>query len=115
VGRTDFVLASLRLLGFALAVPIAEELFWRSFLLRWVDRKDFLTFDPRQASLRAFAISSALFAAEHSHWFAGLMAGAAYTWVYTRTGNLWVPIVSHAITNGTLGLWILAGSRWTYW
>jgi hypothetical protein len=114
-GALDIPLALLRLAGFALAVPIAEELFWRSFLLRWIDRKDFLACDPQHVSARAFAISSALFAAEHSQWIAGLMAGAAYTWVYKRTGNLWVPIVSHAITNGTLGLWILAGSRWTYW
>jgi CAAX prenyl protease-like protein len=92
-----------------------EELFWRSFLLRWIDSRDFLSWDPRKATFLAFALSSALFASEHSLWFAGLAAGIAYTWVYIRSGNLWIPIVSHAVTNGTLGLWILATGNWRFW
>src|ERR1700760_549660 len=55
-GALDIPMAVLRLAGFALAVPLAEELFWRSFLLRWIDRKDFLACDPRHVSARAFAI-----------------------------------------------------------
>lgn len=114
-GRLDPWMFALRLAGFALAVPLAEELFWRSFLLRWIDRKRFLEMDPRTASLRAFAICSGLFALEHSQWLAGLAAGMIYTGLYTRTGNLWAPIVSHAITNATLGIWILATGRWVLW
>lgn len=113
--RGDWVLAGLRLAALALVVPLMEELFWRSFLLRWIDARDFLALDPRRASWRAFAISSALFALEHSLWFAGLLAGLAYGWLYIRSGNLWIPILSHAITNGTLGLWILATGNWRFW
>ena len=114
-GALDPTLYALRFAGFALVVPVAEELFWRSFLLRWVDRKRFLDVDPRTASLKAFAICSALFALEHSQWLAGLAAGIIYTGLYTRTGNLWAPIVSHAITNAALGIWILATGRWVLW
>ena len=114
-GRVDPWMYGLRLAGFALAVPLAEELFWRSFLLRWIDRKRFLDVDPRTASARAFAICSALFALEHSQWLAGLAAGIVYTGLYTRTRNLWAPIVSHAITNAALGIWILATGRWVLW
>jgi CAAX prenyl protease-like protein len=114
-GSIDWMLAGLRLFAFALVVPVMEELFWRSFLLRWIDRRNFLALDPRNASWTAFAISCALFACEHSLWFAGLIAGVVYTWVYKRTGNLRAPIVSHAITNGTLGLWILATGQWRFW
>lgn len=114
-GRLDPWMYGLRLAGFAVAVPLAEELFWRSFLLRWIDRKRFLELDPRDASLTAFGICSALFALEHSQWLAGLAAGMIYTGLYTRTGNLWAPIVSHAITNASLGIWILATGRWVLW
>jgi CAAX prenyl protease-like protein len=114
-GSVDWVLAGLRLFGLALVVPVMEELFWRSFLLRWLDRRDFLAADPRQASFTAFALSSALFALEHTQWLAGLIAGAVYTEVYKKTGDLRVPIVSHAITNGTLGIWILATGNWRFW
>jgi len=114
-GSVDWLLAGLRLLGLAAVVPVMEELFWRSFLLRWIDGRDFLGVDPRKASLAALALSSALFATEHSFWFAGLIAGAAYGWLYVRSGNLWIPIVSHAVTNGSLGLWILTTNNWRYW
>ncbi|HZZ91047.1 MAG TPA: CAAX prenyl protease-related protein [Usitatibacter sp.] len=114
-GKLDPWLYTLRLAGFALVVPVAEELFWRSFLLRWIDRRRFLELDPRTASFRAFALCSVLFAAEHSQWLAGLAAGMIYTGVYTKTGNLRAPIVSHAITNAALGLWILATGRWAFW
>ena len=87
----------------------------KHFLLRWIDKREFLAFDPRSASWVAFAISSALFASEHSQWFAGLLAGMTYNWIYMRTGNLWVPIVSHATTNGLLGIWILATGNWQFW
>jgi CAAX prenyl protease-like protein len=114
-GRIDWMLAGMRLAGLALVVPIAEELFWRSFFLRWIDTRDFLALEPRRVSLTAIALSCALFSVEHSLWFAGLLAGLAYTWLYLRSGNLWISIISHAITNGTLGLWILATGNWRYW
>lgn len=113
--KGDWLLTALRLATLALVVPVMEELFWRSFLLRRIDSPEFLAMDPRRASWRAFALSSALFASEHSLWFAGLLAGVAYAWMYRRTGNLWIPIVSHSVTNGTLGLWILATGNWRYW
>jgi len=114
-GRLDPWLFGLRFAGFALAVPVAEELFWRSFLLRWIDRRRFLDLDPQAASLKAFAICSGLFALEHAQWFAGLFAGIIYTGVYMKSGNLRAPIVSHAITNAALAFYILATGRWALW
>ena len=114
-GRIDVPIALARLAGLAIVVPVMEELFWRSFLMRWLVSRDFLAIDPRRASLAAVAISSALFASEHSFWLAGLVAGLAYAWLYVRSGNLRVPVLSHATTNAILGLWILATGRWTLW
>ena len=115
-GQVDWVLATLRLAGFGLVVPVMEELFWRSFLLRWIaSPKDFLALDPRRAGFVAFALTSALFASEHSLWFAGLVAGAAYAFVYMRVRNLWAAVLSHAVTNTTLGVWILATGDWHLW
>jgi CAAX prenyl protease-like protein len=114
-GRLDIPLAAARFLALAAVVPVMEELFWRSFLMRRVDGRDFLARDPRRASLAAWAATSILFASEHSLWLAGLVAGAAYGGLYVRSGNLRSPLLSHAITNGTLGLWILATGQWRFW
>jgi CAAX prenyl protease-like protein len=114
-GSLDIPSAALRLFALVGVVPVMEELFWRSFLMRWIDARDFASADPRQASLLAFVLCCALFSLEHSLWFAGFVAGAAYGWLYIRSGNLWVPITSHAITNGALGTWILFTGDWRFW
>ena len=114
-GRIDWGLALTRLAGSALLVPVMEELFWRSLVMRWIQAPTFLDVDPRCVGWKALALSSALFALEHHLWFAGLLAGLAYGWLYVRTGSLWVPILAHAVTNLLLGLWILYTRTWQFW
>lgn len=114
-GEIDWYMALLRLIGAALVVPIMEELFWRSFLLRWITRSRFADVTPAQAGLRALFISSVVFGVEHTLWLAGILAGLAYGWLYMKSNNLWVPILSHAVTNGMLGLWVLHTGQWTFW
>lgn len=111
----DWVFVCFRLIGLTVIVPVMEELFWRSFLLRWLDQHDFLTYDPRKVSLRAMLLCALLFASEHNLWFAGLLAGLVYSLVYVRSSNLWLPIVSHATTNAALAWWILATGHWQFW
>lgn len=108
-------LTALRLLGLAVVVPIAEELFWRSFLMRWLQQQHFLALKPGSTGMRAIAISSVLFALEHNQWLAGLIAGVVYAGVYVRTGKLWCAVVSHAVTNTMLGAWILLTRDWRFW
>lgn len=114
-GYLNWPQALLRLAGLALVVPVMEELFWRSLILRWIDRPDFLSMPPRQVSRWAFVATTALFAVEHDMWFAGALAGIAYNALYMWSGNLWVPITSHAVTNGALGAWVIATRNWNYW
>jgi len=114
-GSIDWLPALARLAAFGLVVPVMEELFWRSLVLRWIVRHDFLSVAPRKVGWPAFVITTVLFALEHDRWFAGALAGAAYNWLYMRSGNLWVPIAAHAITNGVLGLWVLQTRRWEFW
>lgn len=114
-GSVDWVQALARLAGFSLVIPVMEELFWRSLVLRWIEKHDFMSVAPREVGWRAFAITTALFAIEHDRWLAGAVAGAAYNWLYMRSGNLWVPILAHAVTNGVLGLWVLHTGNWEFW
>lgn len=114
-GAFDWPLVLLRLAGAALVVPLMEELFWRSFLLRWIQEYRFLELAPVQIGLRAVLISSVLFGLEHSLWLAGIVAGLAYAWLYRASGNLWAPIIAHATTNLVLGLWVLHTGNWQFW
>jgi CAAX prenyl protease-like protein len=114
-GALELPLVAVRLAGATLAVPVMEELFWRSFLLRWLQHPAFLSVDPTGVGLKALVISSVLFGSEHNLWFAGVLAGLAYGWLYKRSGNLWVPILAHAVTNASLGAYVLITGSWSLW
>lgn len=114
-GSLIWPLAIVRLLGSALVVPLIEELFWRSFVMRWLERSDFSAVDPALAGLRAIVFSSLAFGFEHSLWAAGIVAGLVYALLYSRTRCLWTAVVAHAVTNGALGLWVLYAAAWQFW
>jgi CAAX protease family protein len=114
-GEIRWGLAAFRLAGASLVVPVMEELFWRSFLMRWIDKQDFLALAPVAVSLKAVTISCLLFGVEHTLWFAGILAGLAYAWLYRASGNLWPPIIAHAVTNLMLGIWVLQTGSWQFW
>jgi hypothetical protein len=108
-------LIGVRMLGAVLVVPLVEELFWRSFVMRVLDRRDFVEQPPRLTSPFALIASSAVFALEHDLWLAGLIAGLAYGFLYRWTQNLWYPIAAHAFTNLLLAIWVVEGRRWEFW
>ena len=114
-GRIDWPLVALRAAGATLVVPLMEELFWRSFLLRWLVQRDFLSLRPARAGLGAITITILLFGSEHKLWLAGMVAGLAYTLLYMRSETLWTPILGHAVTNGLLAVWVVATGSWIYW
>jgi hypothetical protein len=114
-GDIDWALAAVRLFGAAAVVPIMEELFWRSLIMRWIDDHDFLRLPVAATSLRALLLSSIVFGVEHKLWLAGLLAGLAYGGLYRRSRNLWSPILAHSLTNLLLGCWVLATGAWSFW
>lgn len=114
-GHIDYLMVAVRIAGAALVVPIMEELFWRSFLMRWLDAADFLSVAPGKVRLQSVAIAALLFGFEHNQWLAGIVAGVAYSALYMRQKSLWTPILAHAVTNGVLGVWIVHSANWTYW
>lgn len=114
-GRLIWPLVALRLAGAALVVPVMEELFWRSFLMRWVQHPVFERVDPQTVGLKAVVLSTFVFMLAHTLWLAAIVAGLAYAWLYRRSGKLWTAVIAHAVTNGLLGVWVIATGRWEFW
>ncbi len=114
-GERLWPLIAVRWAGAALLVPVMEELFWRSFLMRWIDRAQFETVPPQRVSAKAVILSTFVFTLAHTMWLAAALAGLAYAWLFIRTGRLWVPVIAHAVTNGALGAWVVATGHWSFW
>lgn len=114
-GSFDWPLAVMRLAGSALVVPVMEELFWRSLVMRWLENADFAAVAPARVGIFALLFSSLAFGFEHNQWAAGILAGLAYGWLYLCSRNLWLPIIAHTVTNAGLGVWVLATGSWYFW
>ena len=106
----------LRTLTAVLAVPIAEELAFRGYLLRLLQSRDFESVSPRAFTWFALAVSSLAFGLMHGNfWLAGTLTGLLYGLAVIRTGRLGEAIVAHATTNALLVVFILAFDNWHLW
>ena len=108
-------LIAFRIFGAALVVPIMEELFWRSFLLRYIINSDFSKVAIGAFAWPSFLIGAALFGLEHNLVLAGVMAGVAYSLLLYRTKSIVQCILAHAVTNFALGLYVLQSGNWQFW
>jgi len=114
--RGDWAILTLRTLRAALFVPIAEELFWRGWLMRWIVSQDFTKVPLGAWSARAFWIVAVLFAVEHGAlWDVGLAAGILYNWWMVRTKSLGDVILAHGVTNLVLSAYVIFANQWQYW
>ena len=114
-GALIWPLVVVRWLGAALVVPVMEELFWRSFLMRWVQNPVFESVPPQRVGVKAIVLSTFVFTLAHTLWLAAVIAGLVYALLYVRTGRLWVAVIAHAVTNGMLGVWVVATASWAFW
>lgn len=105
-----------RILGSMVLVPLVEELFWRGWLMRWLIDNHFMRVPLGKYVPSAFWIVAVLFASEHGpYWEVGLAAGIIYNWWLVRTRTLADCILAHAVTNGLLGVYVVAAGQWQYW
>ena len=114
-GRLQWPLIAVRWAGAALLVPVMEELFWRSFLMRWLQAPVFEAVDPRRVGAKAVVLSTFVFMLAHPLWLGAIAAGLAYALLYRQTGKLWTAVVAHAVTNGVLGIWVVKTGQWQFW
>jgi len=114
-GYVQISMIATRLVGAVLLVPIMEELFWRSFLFRYLIGTPFQSVSIGKSTRLAFFGTTLLFGLEHSYFIAGMMAGALFNWLFIHTRSLAQCILCHAVANLTLGLYVLKTSEWRFW
>ena len=104
----------LRLLGFALVTPFMEELFVRSFLLRFLDvfdgDADFRSVPIGRFAWRSFLGTVAWFTVTHQtwEWIVALPTGIVLNlWLYRRR-RLGSVVLAHAVANAAIFAWVVA-------
>ena len=103
-----------KLVGSAFVIAPVEEVFFRSFLYRWLQKRDFLSVPLSRFDLSAFLWMVFLFTLEHDRPLAAALAGAAYGFAAIRFG-LSSAIVAHVTTNLLLALHVIFSRSWSFW
>jgi len=110
-----WVFVMVRLLGSTLVVPPLEEVFYRSFLYRYIARSAFEALPLNYFAWPSFLITAAVFGFSHYEWLPGILCGMLYQGLVLRHNRLGDAMTAHAITNFLLGTWIVWKGAWHFW
>ncbi len=108
-------LIAVRLIGASLLVPVMEELFWRSFIMRYLIDPDFRSVPMGAFTWLSFLGVAILFGLEHNRVVVGIIAGLLYGFLLVRQKKLMGVILAHAVTNLGLGIYVLVTGNWAFW
>lgn len=104
-----------RFYGLVFMVPVMEELFWRSFLLRYLTDFDFTKLPIGVFSWESFSLVAIAFGLAHSEWLVAIICACAYALLLRQTRSLFACIVAHGTTNLALGAYVILTHDWVYW
>ena len=107
-------LTIVKLIGSAFVIAPVEEVFFRSFLYRRLQARDFRAVPLSRFDLSSFLWMVFLFTLEHDRPVVAALAGAAYGLLAIRFG-LGSAIVAHVVTNLALGLHVIYRGEWWFW
>lgn len=104
-----------RILGSSNVVPPLEEVFYRSFLYRWIAKPDFESVSLGHFAWKPFLITAVIFGFAHNEWLAGTLCAAAFQGLVCWKKRLGDAMTAHAITNFLLGGWVVWKGAWHFW
>ncbi|HXG46425.1 MAG TPA: CAAX prenyl protease-related protein [Methylomirabilota bacterium] len=104
-----------RIVGSTLVVPPLEEVFYRSFLYRYLASPEFERVALGQWLWKPFLLTAVIFGLAHQQWLAGILCGFVYQGLVCRRQRLGDAVTAHAITNFLLGLWVVWRDAWHFW
>ena len=100
-------------------VPFVEELFWRGFLMRYVQAgdRDFRTVPFGQHSWKTFGIVTVAVTLIHnpSDYLGAFVWGSLVYFVAVKTKSLGACVFMHAVGNLLLGLYVMQTKQWGFW
>lgn len=103
-----------KLCASAFVIAPVEEIFFRSFLYRRIQSRDFLSVPLTRFDLSAFCWMVVIFTLEHNRPLVAAVAGALYGWLAIRRG-IGSAIVAHVVTNFALGVYVIRFNEWAFW
>jgi len=103
-----------RFAGSVLIAPLIEELFCRSFLLRYMVDPEWQDVPIGTYTLGSFAIVTLFFGFSHFRWLPGILTAVLLNLLLYRTRNLSSCVVAHATANLLLLVYVVYTGEWGF-
>lgn len=112
-----YAFVAVRFLGLAMVIAVAEEMFLRGFLIRYVESPDgWSTLRIGQAGWPALIAGTVFPMLMHpGELLAALVWFSLVSWLMLRTRNIWDCITAHMVTNLLLGIYVMSTGHWQFW
>lgn len=108
-----------RFIRMVVVVSFIEEIFWRGFLMRYIqaDGRPFLKIPFGKHDWRAYAIVTGCVVLIHNteDWLGALCFGSLMYYLAVRTKSLGACVIMHAVANLLLGIYVLLTRNWGFW
>jgi len=107
---------AVRVLGYVVIAPLAEELAFRGYVTRRLIRANVDDVPVGTLTWTSFLLSSLVFGMFHGRlWLPGMVAGLAFGYALYRRRSLGDAVLAHATTNGLIACYVFATGRWSVW
>ncbi|HIE98529.1 MAG TPA: CAAX prenyl protease-related protein [Planctomycetes bacterium] len=118
-GSLYCAVVAMRFVRLVIVVPLAEEIFWRGFLMRYLTDPDgdFWQVPFGTHHWRSFVMVTAMFMLAHASvdYAPALVFGSLMYWLAVRTKSLSACVLAHAVANLILGVYVMVSQQWGYW
>ncbi len=114
-GLALYIFLFFRIFGLAIAVPAAEELFYKDFLPRFVDESDWEHAQRGKFTPLSFAVVTILFTLSHPEMLAAFVYAVLLNVLYMVRKDLFECMVAHSISNIALAAYVLYTGEWRLW
>jgi CAAX prenyl protease-like protein len=104
-----------RVIGSTVVVPPMEEVFYRSFLYRYLVNPGYQSVPLGHFGWRPFLITAGIFGFVHFEWLPAIFCAAVYQGLVVWKRRLGDAITAHAVTNFLLGMWVIWKGAWNFW
>ncbi len=109
------ILILVRFIGSVLVAPVIEELFIRSFLIRYIISPNWEDVPIGAYTFESFAIVALVFGFSHYRWLPGLLTAILLNLLLYRKNNIVPCIVAHGVANLLLLIYVVVTGSWFYY
>lgn len=113
------LVVGMRFVRMVLVVPLLEEVFWRSFLMRYLLTEDGefqrVAFGTHQWKMFGIVTGAVMLLHNPEDYSGALVWGSLMYGLAVRTKSLGACVLMHAVGNLTLGVYVMQTRQWGFW